>query len=126
MNLTDQGTLMTFWTLHADAVGVAIIALAALVLGWWRLDRRHRRERRALRLAYQGRRQDDRAELHSRYGALVQTLARRQPTYDEHITQAATLTEPVRTRLMEDIGDLTMETPRDAYAPVPWNGWVTQ
>jgi hypothetical protein len=120
--------LHAFWALHADALGVAMAAVALLVLGWWRLDRRHRQERRVLRLTYQGRRIDDRVELHDRYGALVRHLAQRKPTYDEHIAQAATVAghadalATIRTRLMEDIGDLTMDTPRSPYAPLPYDG----
>jgi hypothetical protein len=110
-------TLHAFWALHADAVGAALVAAAAAVVAIYFIVRRYDRLARGQRAVDRAMRARDRKI----YGERLRAILDAQPGgLDEYATQAIRV--GVRTPLMEASGDLTMETPRDPYAPLPYDG----
>lgn len=112
-------TLHAFWAFHADAVGAALAVAAVAVLAIYVIVRRYDRLARGQRAVDRAMRARDRKV----YGERLRAILDAQPGgLDECATQAIRVNRTVRTPLMEASGDLTVDTPRNPYAPLPYSG----
>lgn len=113
--------IYTFLAVHGDAVGVAVIAAGAAVLGGLWLDHAHQRTLRAQRNHYRSMATAERTRLHAYYQKLYAALSGR-PSFDDTVTDAIDVTRPVRTALDEAyVGGTVADVP-SPYVPAFYSG----